>query len=244
MESRRLVPNFRLLVGCLAFFIVIAGCGDDDENTDSGAADAAVGYDPYCDTRPQFEFCEDFDTRDLPGVFEEQSIELGEMSVADGEATSLPRSLLVNVQAGGSAVLKHQFGSGGKLRLFGMLYVPELGDGEVEIAAFAVGSYRVAFGVASDGSLWARESDTPLIAEGMIPVGRWASFRWDVNLYDDGTGSAKLRFGNDFIVNSDALAPPTDVAITPIASVGLSQATGAWTMRFDDLTVEVKELTP
>ena len=242
MESRRLIPTASFLV-CIVMLAALVGCGESDENVESVAATAEVGYDPYCATRPQFPFCEDFDTDDLPGMFGEQSVELGEMTIADGDATSLPKSLLVNVEAGGSAVLKHQFGNGGKLRLFGMLFLPELGEGEVEIAAFSVGTYRVAFGVASDGNLWARESDMPLIAEGTIPVGRWAAFRWDVNLYEDGTGSATLRFGNDFVVNSDALSPPTDLTIAPLVSVGLSQATGAWTMRFDDLTVEVKEFT-
>ena len=219
------------------------GCDSGNQSSENVNNTSEVGYDPYCDTRPQFEFCEDFDGGELLGVFESQSVEMGEMQITDGETTSPPNSLLIRVSEGGTAMLEHQFESGRKLRLFGMLYVPELGDGRVEIAAFALGPYRVAFGVNADGSLWAEESDTMLPANGNIPVGRWASFRWDVNVYDDGTGSAKLRFGNDFIVNTDALSTPVESEFGPSISVGLSQSTGAWSMRFDDLTVEAKELT-
>jgi hypothetical protein len=201
------------------------------------------GVDPFCETRPQFGFCEDFDTRELPGVFDEHIVELAEMTINDDEASSAPRSLLVEVEPGGGGVVRHQFAPGGKLRLFGMLYVPELGEGEVEIGAFELEDYHVGFGVSSDGSLWAQVGGTRLAGEGTIPVGRWASFRWDVNLYDDGTGTAKLRFGNDYIVNTDTLTPPAASESSPSVTVGLSGATGRWTMGFDNLTVDVGQVS-
>jgi len=222
---------------------VSMGCdsGGDDGATETNMVMA--GVDPFCDTRPQFYFCKDFDTRTLPGVFDEQIVERADMRIDDAESSSAPRSLLVSVDAGGHAVLRHQFGVGGKLRIFGMLHVAELGDGDAEIGAFELGEYRVGFGVSSDGSLWAYEETERIPGEGTIPVGRWASFRWDVNLYDDGTGTASLRFGNDFIVSTDMLTPPVSSELAPAAAIGLSNATGAWAMRFDNLTVEVGELS-
>tara|TARA_B100001093_G_scaffold213081_1_gene204432 strand:- start:103 stop:798 length:696 start_codon:yes stop_codon:yes gene_type:complete len=217
---------------------------------DSGGEDSAMetnmvmtGVDPFCDTRPQFYFCEDFDTRTLPGVFDEQILESADMRIDDTESSSAPRSLLVSVSDGGNAVLRHQFGVGGKLRIFGMLHIAELGEGDAEIGAFEVGDYRVGFGVSSDGSLWAYEGGQRIPGAGTIPVGRWASFRWDVNLSNDGTGTASLRFGNDFIVSTDMLTPPVSSELAPAVAIGLFNATGAWAMRFDNLTVEVGELS-
>ena len=220
------------------------GCDKAESDVAQSSSQGQTGIDPYCDTRPQFEFCEDFDTAELPGVFDEQSIENAEMTIDEEAASSLPRSLVVSVGADGHAFLRHAFEQAGKLRLFGMLYLESLGEGDVEIADFSLGEYRVGFGVSSDGTLWAYEGNTRLEGDGTIPIGKWASFRWDVNLYEDGTGTAKLRFGNDFVVNTDALTPPGDVEAPIVSTVGLSAATGAWTMRFDNLTVEVKELTP
>ena len=231
----------------LALMVFSSGCDNGHENTETETEtdSPAVmdGIDPFCETRPQFYFCEDFDTGDLPGVFEEQRSNGAEMTIDDADASSAPRSLLVSVQAGGTGALRHQFGVGGKLRIFGMLHVAELGQGDVEIGAFEVGDYRVGFGVGEDGRLWAYEGGDRIPGEGTIPVGRWASFRWDVNLYDDGTGTATLRFGNDFIVSADMLGPPVSSELSPAASIGLSNATGAWAMRFDNLTVEVGELS-
>lgn len=225
------------------FLAVSMGC---DSNEDDGAMETNMvmaGVDPFCDTRPQFYFCEDFDTRTLPGAFDDQILERADMSIDDTESSSAPRSLLVSVSDGGNAALRHQFGEGGKLRIFGMLYLAELGDGDAKIGAFEVGDYKVGFGVSSDGRLWAYEGEQRIPGEGAIPVGRWASFRWDVNLSNDGTGTASLRFGNDFIVNTDMLTPPVSSELTPAVAIGLFDATGAWAIRFDNLTVEVGELS-
>ena len=244
MESRRLNRIESLLLVCMSLLSLAVGCddGDAEAGVDAGTNVVMAGVDPFCDTRPQYDFCEDFDTQALPGSFDEQIIEGGELIITDEDASSLPRSLKVTVESGQTAALRHQFQAGGKIRLFGMLYVSELGDGDVEIGAFEAGDYRVGFGVRSDGHLWAHEDGEQLAAEGTIPVGRWASFRWDVNLYADGTGSAKLRFGNDYIVNTEMLMRPMASEVLPAATVGLSDATGPWTMRFDNLTVSVKEL--
>jgi hypothetical protein len=216
----------------------------ENQSEDQNQADpsnAMPGVDPFCDTRPKIDFCEDFDFTDLPGAFDEQRSNLSTMSLDDGEASSIPRSLLITVEPGGYGELRHQFDSGGKLRLFGMLYVSELGKGEIEIGSFELGDYRIGFGASEDGSLWAYEGDKRLAGNGSLPIGKWASFRWDVNLYDDGTGTAKLRFGNDFIVDTEELTTPIDSNESPIVTVGLSKATGAWAMRFDNITVAIEE---
>ena len=221
------------------FALVIGACGETTESqTDTGSV--APGVDPFCDTRPKIEFCEDFDTADLPGAFQEQSSDLSTMTLDSAQASSVPRSLLITVEPGGYGELKQTFEPGGKLRLFGMLFVSELGEGDVEIASFSLAEYRVGFGVIEDGSLWAYEGENRLAGTGSIPVGRWASFRWDVNIYDDGTGNANLRFGNDVMFETDELTTPgsTDASVT---TVGLSNATGAWTMQFDNLTVAIEE---
>ena len=237
--QRRLILIKWAWLGWACFALVLGSCGENSESqTDTGTV--APGVDPFCDTRPKLEFCEDFDTTDLPGAFEEQSLDLSTMTLDSNQASSLPRSLLINVEPSGHGVLKQTFEPGGKLRLFGMLFVSELGEGDVEIASFALGDYKVGFGVSEDGSVWGYEGDTRLVGTGTIPVGRWASFRWDVNIYDDGTGTANLRFGNDVMVDTDQLATPgaTDA---PVAVVGLSNATGAWSMQFDNLTVAIEE---
>ena len=237
--QRRLKLSKWAWLGWACFALVFGACGETTESqTDTGTV--APGVDPFCDTRPKIEFCEDFDTADLPGAFEEQSSDLSTMTLDSDQASSLPRSLLITVEPGGHGELKQTFEPGGKLRLFGMLFVSELGAGDVEIASFALGEYSVGFGVSEDGSLWAYEGEDRLAGVGSIPVGRWASFRWDVNIYDDGTGTANLRFGNDVMAETDALTTPGATA-TPVATVGLSNATGAWTMQFDNLTVAIEE---
>ena len=238
--QRRLILRKWAQLSWACFALAIVGCGTGTESqTDSGTV--APGVDPFCDTRPKIEFCEDFDTSDLPGAFAEQRQELSTMTLDSDQASSLPRSLMVTVEPGGYGELIQTFEPGGKLRLFGMLYVSELGVGEVEIASFALGDYRVGFGVNEDGSLWAYEGETRLVGEGTIPLERWASFRWDVNMYDDGTGNANLRFGNDVIVDTDGLSTPIGSEDSPSATVGLSNATGVWSMQFDNLTVAIEE---
>ena len=152
--------------------------------------------------------------------------------------------MIISVEAGGHGQLKKTFEPGGKLRLFGMLYVAEFGQGDVEIASFELGDYRVGFGASEDGSLWGFEGDERIPGDGTLPTGRWASFRWDVNTYDDGTGTANLRFGFDEIINTDEIEPPAGFEGSPSVTVGLSAATGAWSMQFDTLTVGVGEATP
>ena len=222
----------------------VMGCGEDDadQSSDNETNVVMPGIDPFCLTRPKIEFCEDFDTEDLPGAFSEQRSDSSSMLLDSDSASSLPRSLLITVESGGHGELRHSFESGGKLRLFGMLYVPELGEGEVKIGAFELGTYRVGFGVSEDGSIWAYEGDQRIEGDGSLPVGGWASFRWDVNIYEDGTGTANLRFGIDTIVDIN-LSAPMGSDDAPAVIIGLSEATGAWTMRFDTLTVAVEERT-
>ncbi len=240
MESRRrLSPRDWVSMGWFCIALAIVGCASPEPQTETTAA--APGIDPFCETRPKIEFCEDFDTQDLPGAFNEKRADLSTMTLSSDQASSVPYSLLITVESGGYGELRHTFDRGGKLRLFGMLFVPELGDGDVEIGSFTLGDYRVGFGASEDGSLWAYEGEERIVGDGSLPVGRWASFRWDVNLYDDGTGNANLRFGNDKIVDTDELVTPMGSDDSPMATVGLSQATGAWTMHFDNVSVSVEE---
>ena len=229
----------------VCFVLTLSGCNGDEAEvaTEPDEGVVAPGIDPFCSTRPKIEFCEDFDVEELPGAFAEQRVNLSTMVVDDETASSLPKSLLISVESGGSGALQHQFPPGGKLRLFGMLYVPELGAGEVEIASFALGDYRVGFGANEDGSLWVYEGEERRAGTGSLPVGSWASFRWDVNIYGDGTGTAKLRFGIDTIVDTDELVTPVEAGLSPVVTVGLIAATGAWTMRFDNITFAVSEAT-
>jgi hypothetical protein len=239
---RRVKSNYWTYLGWLLFCLTLGSCDDQDNSSQVETTPVPQGVDPFCMTRPKIDFCEDFDTSELPGSFDEQQTDLSLMTVDDTEASSIPQSLLIEVNSGGSGVLKNQFEAGGKLRLFGMLYVSELGEGEVKIGAFELGEYHIGFGVSADGSLWGYEGDQRIEGNGSIPMGRWASFRWDVNLYEDGTGNAKLRFGNDTIVDTDQLTPPAASDERPATTVGLFEATGPWTMRFDSVTVAVKEV--
>ena len=237
--QRRLIFRKWTWLGWVCFALVIVAC--DSTETPGETSNAAPGVDPFCDTRPKIDFCEDFDTTDLPGAFDEQRVDAGTMTLSSEEASSAPHSLLVAVEAGGYGQLRQTFESGGKLRLFGMFFIAELGEGDVEIGAFEVGDYRIGFGASEDGTVWAYEGDERLVGEGSLPLGKWSSFRWDVNLYDDGTGNAKLRFGNDVIVETEELTTPIGSEDAPICAVGLSAATGSWAMHFDNLTVAIEE---
>ena len=245
MESQRRLRAYEgVWLTTLFTVLTLVACDADEPQSPlemGGTGEVAQGIDPFCATRPKIEFCEDFDTDGLPGAFDDQTLDSSTMVIDSDEASSLPNSLLISVESGGSAALRHQFQAGGKLRLFGMLYVSELGAGDVEIGAFELGDYRVSFGASEDGSLWGSEGGERRAGNGSLPVGRWASFRWDVNIYDDGSGTANLRFGFDTIVDMDDLSPPAMSGARPIAQVGLSEATGAWTMRLDTITVAVEE---
>ena len=244
MESQRRLrsANWACLIWVTIALALIA-CDSEDGETATETDIVMPGIDPFCETRPKIEFCEDFDTRDLPGAFDEQRVDASTMTLDSDEASSAPRSLLITAEPGGHAQLRHSFEPGGKLRLFGMLYVPELGEGDVKIAAFELGDYRIGFGVSEDGSLWGYEGDQRIDGSGSIPVGRWASFRWDVNVYDDGTGTAKLRFGFDTFVDAE-LTAPVGFNDSPITSIGLFEATGDWTIQLDTITVAVTEASP
>lgn len=241
-SQRRVALDDWTYLGWLCLSLLLVSCNDQKSSDPMEIVTAPQGVDPFCMTRPKIEFCEDFDTGDLPGAFDEKSSNLSTMTLDDREASSIPQSLLITVDDGGSGVLKNQFEAGGKLRLFGMLYLSELGEGEVKIASFELGEYQIGFGVSEDGRLWGYEGDQRIEGNGTIPTGKWASFRWDVNLYEDGTGTANLRFGNDTIVDTDQLSPPSDSDKLPATTVGLFEATGSWIMRFDNVTVAVKEV--
>ena len=228
----------RLCRVCL--YLALIGCGSS-ENQDI-AEPPERGVDPFCETRPKIEFCEDFDVLALPGSFSEEQSSQSSMVLSSEESASLPNSMSVSVETGGTAELRHTFEVGGKLRLFGMLYVPELGDGDVRIGAFELGDYHIGFGVSEDGRLWAYEGSDRLEGQGELPVGRWASFRWDVNIYADGSGTANLRFGNDVMFETDALTTLGADGMPPTVVIGLKEATGEWQMFFDNITVSIEEV--
>jgi hypothetical protein len=66
----------------------------------------------------------------------------------------------------------------------------------------------------------------------------WVSVRFDVDFLEDGTGTATLRFGNDVAAETGALTPPA-LEGAPRVEVGVLAESGAWDVRFDNVTVEV-----
>lgn len=228
-----------------------AACGDASTDGAGGGGGAEPGEDPFCATRPKLTFCEDFDTEPVPGAFSEQVEERATLTVDKELSASAPSSLRIvadgQPDSPAMGTLRHTFEAGERLRLFAQVYVPEaIGVGDVELGVFEIGSaYRVGFGASEDGSWWAFEEIDGAVqrfpGEGELPRDGWASVRWDVNLYDDGTGTGLLRFGNETIVEVDALTPPLGSTASPTMVVGLSRATGTWDIRFDNVTVEIED---
>jgi hypothetical protein len=233
-------------VGAALALLFAGGCSDADTTSPA----AVPGADPFCSTRPKLTFCEDFDAAALPGAFDTREGDAAALTLVEDVAASAPRSLRVSVEAGEGAALSRAFDAGERLRLFAQLRLEAFGDGEVELGSFSVGDYRIGVGASSDGSFWAVEQHgvdgTRTTGEGTLPLGVWASVRWDVNLHADGTGTALLRFGNDTILESDALTPPPQTSggspeARPVASIGLTHATGSWAAGFDNVTVEIED---
>jgi hypothetical protein len=232
----------------------LLACGDDAATGGgAGAGGAAVNTDPFCSTRPKLAFCEDFDVLPIPGAFSEQAANGATLSIESGDAASAPSFLRVATQGSAAApatgALSHAFPAGERLRLFAQLYVPSAAppSGDAEIGAFELGdgSYRAGFGGSADGSWWAFEDVGGVIERtagmGALPRDAWVSVRWDVNVYADGTGTALLRFGNDTVLQLGSLAPPMGLAGEAKLVVGIAAATGAWDVRFDNVTVEIED---
>ena len=101
MEPRRLGAIGDVLIATLIQVFLLTGCHQQDDESRSREIMSSVGADPYCFNRTQFDFCEDFDTDELPGVFEEQSVREGVLRISEEQASSPPSSLFVSVNSGG-----------------------------------------------------------------------------------------------------------------------------------------------
>lgn len=235
--------------------VAVLGCGDDTSSGAGGAGGgtsgeggARPGVDPFCATRPVLEFCEDFDEAALPGRFTEQRAEGATLALDETDPASPPHALRVTADGGpATGIVAGAFEAGSRYRLFFQLRIDALpAEGEATIGAHAIDasgtSYRVGFGVDASGAPFLDEvlGDEVTRTEGTapLPLGRWVSVRLDVDLLGDGTGTATLRFGNDIVATTDALAPPADEA-APSVSLGLVTTGGTWVARFDNVTIEV-----
>lgn len=234
-----------------AALLLASGCGNDDAPpADDGGTGGSPGPDPFCFTRPKLEFCEDFDEEPLPGSFSEAIEDGCTLEVVSDEAASPPGALFARCQDAGPArgLLRQPFDGSDRLRWFGQVYVEALPEGQsAELGSFELGSYRAGFGVDEAGHLFAFEdAGTGAVrfeSTSPLPVGRWLSLRWDVNLDEEGgTTSGLLRLGNDPVVDTEDLAPPDDVLSAPLAvTVGLEGATGGgWAIGYDNITVDAE----
>lgn len=249
-----LISAGRIAVGLA--LLASAACGDGVETGAgggggaTGSGGAAPGVDPFCATRPVLEFCEDFDEAALPGRFGAIREDGATLTIDEVDPASPPASLLAATdgEAPGTAALVGAFEAGSRWRLFLQSRLDVLpGEGvEAVLGTYTVesaeGPYAVSYGVRGSGLWFVREErgGTARDVEATVPVtlGRWISVRLDVDLLEDGTGTATLRSGNDAVVTVDDLAPPTDEA-APTVRLGLASSGGAWAVRFDNVTVEV-----
>ena len=90
------------------FVLALTGCESSESETEGPSTTVpgiAPGIDPFCATRPKIEFCEDFDTDDVPGAFDENITHRATLTLDGEEASSLPRSLSISVEAGGHGQL-------------------------------------------------------------------------------------------------------------------------------------------
>lgn len=249
-----LITTGRIALGLA--MLASAACGDGGEtgagggSGATGSGGAAPGVDPFCATRPVLEFCEDFDEAPLPGRFAETREDGAILTIDEVEPASPPASLLAATvgEAPGTAELVGTFEAGSRWRLFLQSRMDALpGEGvEAVLGTYAFeapdGPYVVSYGVRGSGLWFVREErgGTARDVEATVPVTleRWISVRLDVDLLEDGTGTATLRSGNDAVVTVDDLVPPTDEA-APTVRLGISSTGGAWAVRFDNVTVEV-----
>lgn len=237
----------RLTAALVSLIAVACGDGADDA---AGGGGAAPGVDPFCATRPQLAFCEDFDAQALPGAFSESETENASLGIDEEDFASAPHSLRVttvgDASAPGTAVLRQRFETGTRLRLFAQVLWPSSAQtGEAEVGWFEIGDdYRLGFGIGSDGNAWTFEeaAGDRRRVEGTMPLKRdeWVSVRWDVNIEDGGVGTGLLRFGNDTAIDVDDSSPPTSGA-APSVVIGLAASTAELSVAFDNVTVEIED---
>ena len=88
MESQRRLRAYEgVWLAAILTTLVLVACDADEPETApemGGMGEVAQGFDPFCATRPKIEFCEDFDTDELPGAFSEQTLDSSTMVIDGG----------------------------------------------------------------------------------------------------------------------------------------------------------------
>ena len=225
---------------------------------DAGTDSSVLAPEPFCASRPNLQFCEDFDGAGLPGQFTEKT-ELGGTFAVDTSTWSSPsKALLVKTVAGASEtkiVLTKAFAAGKKLRLFGQIYVEqrsELSSSLTEVYALNFvengATYRVGIAVSGTGAWFAFEEGalaTPIAstfaASTAVPEKEWTSLRLDVDFEAVEKGTLSVKVGSDTVVEKASLRPPF-ITQGPTLAVGLrsvSPASGEWRVRFDTLNFAI-----
>lgn len=218
-----------------------------------GTPAVQTGTDPFCSTRPKLQFCEDFDTAELPGAFSARDEGGGSLTLVDDTSASEPRSLLVTSSGQGPALLRHGFTAGSKFRLFMLVQLGELpapngaADAQAELGAleFATdgGPYRLGIALGGDGNWFAFESTSgetkKIPVTSPLTTGDWTSVRFDVDFVKGGESTVFVRFGDESVVPHTTITPPFDTA-APSLSLGIA-ATGmpAWKLGIDNVTFQV-----
>jgi hypothetical protein len=245
------------------FFIAAtaAACSSSvspDTGADAGADAAPIAPEPFCASRPNLDFCEDFDEGSLPGHFTEKT-ELGGALALDGTTwASASRSLLATATTGAGetrVVLSKAFAAGKKLRLFGQVYVDKRGEQSISLTeiyalSFAQGAdtYRVGIAMSGNGGWSAFEEGaaslpaaTTFAASSGVPDKEWTSVRLDVDFEATGKGTLSVKIGSDMVVEKAALRPPF-IGQGPMLSIGLRSSapvTGEWRVRFDTINLQI-----
>ncbi len=225
---------------------------------DAGVEGGAIAPEPFCGSRPNLDFCEDFDEASLPGRFTEKTELGGALSLDETTWASASRSLLVTATAGTAetrVVLSKAFAAGKKLRLFGQVYVDKGGEPsttltEVYALSFTQSSvtYRLGIAVSGAGEWSAFEegaSGTPaastFTASSAVPNKQWTSLRLDVDFEAAEKGTLSVKIGSDTVVEKVALHPPF-ITAGPTLSIGLRTATpvaSEWRVRFDTINFQI-----
>lgn len=229
---------------------VAGGCSSSEAPPTPGVQ---TGTDPFCSTRPKLQFCEDFDTLELPGAFSELDEGGGSLTLIDDTSASEPRSLRVESNGQGAALLRRAFTAGSKFRLFMLvqLTAPPVPNGDADARAelgaleFPTegGMYRLGVALAGDGHWFVFESTTggirKLPVTAPLTTGDWTSVRFDVDFVKGGESTVFVRFGDESVVPHTAITPPFDTA-APSVALGLA-ASGMPPMKvgIDNVTFQV-----
>ncbi len=231
----------------LVFGATLASCSSDDAKAPAGPVET---IDPFCASRPKLQFCEDFDTAELPSQFAEKTETAAKLQLDTRDPESPPRILFAEAYVGAPrAILSRTFDTPGKkFKLF--FQAKKLGaaapDQSVEIAAleYPAIAYRVSVEL-KNGLPTVFETvggAAPKALSGVIPFPEdWVSFRFDIVFEEDGSGTATVRFGTEVAVEAP-LMPPAEAA-SPTLSLGIAASKpgpAGWGYFFDNVTFQVE----